>query len=119
MSWVRADETQDDGLSAHAMAVLAAVEKIPRGYVMSYGDLAEYVGSGTGRTVGAVLSRYGYDPLPWHRVVRSSGDPAPSQPQEALRLLRADGTPMRGDRVDMRKARWDGVDAGGEGGPDG
>jgi len=112
---VRAEETFDDGLTEHAVAVLAAVEKIPAGCVMSYGDIAEYVGSGTGRTVGAVLSRHGHDPLPWHRVVQSSGNPAPSQPEEALRRLRAEGTPLRGDKVDMRKARWDGVDAGGEG----
>lgn len=91
----------------YAEAVLAVVARIPAGKVMSYGDIAEYVGSGSGRTVGRVMSRYGHD-VPWQRVVRSSGDPAPSQPDEARRLLRADGTPMRGDRVDMRRARWDG-----------
>jgi len=41
-------------------------------------------------------------------VVLSTGRPAPSHPDEALRLLRAEGTPMRGDRVDMARARWDG-----------
>ncbi|HZB49776.1 MAG TPA: MGMT family protein [Mycobacteriales bacterium] len=93
--------------TAYAALVLAAVDRIPPGRVMSYGDVAEFVGSGSGRAVGAVLSRHGHE-VPWQRVVLSTGEPAPSAPAEALRLLRAEGVPMRGDRVDMRAARWDG-----------
>ena len=92
----------------YAALVLAVVDRIPRGRVMSYGDVAEFVGSGSGRAVGAVMSRYGHE-VPWQRVVLSTGDPAPSAPREALRLLRAEGVPMRGDRVDMDRARWDGT----------
>ena len=91
----------------YAVAVLEVVDRIPRGKVMSYGDVAEYVGSGTGRTVGAVMSRHGHE-VPWHRVVQSTGGPNPAAPEEALRRLRRDRTPMRGDKVDMRLARWDG-----------
>jgi alkylated DNA nucleotide flippase Atl1 len=91
----------------YAARVLDVVDRIPRGKVMSYGDVAEYVGAGTGRTVGAVMSRHGHE-VPWHRVVQSTGGPNPAAPEEALRRLRRDGTPMRGDRVDMRMARWDG-----------
>jgi methylated-DNA-protein-cysteine methyltransferase-like protein len=91
----------------YAARVLDIVERIPRGKVMSYGDVAEYVGSGSGRTVGAVMSRHGHE-VPWHRVVQSTGAPNPASPAEALRLLRRDRTPMRGDKVDMRLARWDG-----------
>jgi uncharacterized protein (TIGR03086 family) len=93
----------------YAARVLAAVDRIPRGRVMSYADVAEYVGAGSGRSVGAVLSRHGHE-VPWQRVVLSTGEPAPSSPEEALRLLRAEGVPMRGDRVDMARARWDGSD---------
>jgi alkylated DNA nucleotide flippase Atl1 len=91
----------------YAEKVLSVVERIPSGRVMSYGDVAEYVGSGSARAVGAVMSRYGAE-VPWQRVVLSTGDPAPSHPDEARRLLRAEGTPMRGDRVDMARGRWDG-----------
>jgi methylated-DNA-protein-cysteine methyltransferase related protein len=91
----------------YAGRVLAAVDRIPPGKVMSYSDVAEYVGAGTGRSVGAVLSRHGHE-VPWQRVVLSTGAPAPAAPGEALRLLRAEGVPMRGDRVDMERARWDG-----------
>jgi methylated-DNA-protein-cysteine methyltransferase related protein len=91
----------------YAAEVLAVVDRIPRGQVMSYGDVAEFVGRGSGRSVGAVMSRHGHE-VPWHRVVQSSGGPNPASPVEALRLLRAEKTPMRGDKVNMRLARWDG-----------
>jgi methylated-DNA-protein-cysteine methyltransferase related protein len=93
----------------YAAEVLAVVDRIPAGKVMSYGDVAEFVGRGSGRGVGSVMSRHGHE-VPWHRVVQSTGHPAPSAPAEALALLRAEGTPTRGDRVDMRLARWDGKD---------
>ena len=93
----------------YAVAVLEVVDRIPRGKVMSYGDVAEYVGSGTGRTVGAVMSRHGHE-VPWHRVLLSNGRPNPANPEEALRLLKRDRTPMMpdGERVDLKRARWDG-----------
>jgi methylated-DNA-protein-cysteine methyltransferase-like protein len=91
----------------YAVAVLEVVDRIPRGKVMSYGDVAEYVGTGSGRTVGAVMSRHGHE-VPWHRVVGGTRPPHPPAPEEALRRLRRDRTPMRGDRVDMRLARWNG-----------
>lgn len=79
------------------------VARIPRGKVLSYGDIAELVATGP-RQVGRIMSEYGSG-LPWHRVVRSDGTPAACHDGEALRLLRLDGTPLRGDRVDMRAAR--------------
>ncbi|WP_420497169.1 MGMT family protein [Parafrankia sp. FMc2] len=91
--------------------MLDTVARIPPGRVMTYGDVAEYVGAGTARTVGTVLARFGdEDDVPWHRVIRASGEPNPSAPAEALRRLRADGTPLGrgGDRVDLGRARWDG-----------
>ncbi|HET7408190.1 MAG TPA: MGMT family protein [Mycobacteriales bacterium] len=90
-------------------AVLDAVDAIPPGRVMSYGDVAEYVGSRAPRAVGMVMHRYG-DEVPWHRVVMASGAPAPHKSHEQLARLRADGAPLAADgtRVDMRRARWDG-----------
>ena len=97
---------------AYVEQVLAAVETIPRGRVMSYGDVAEYVGAGGPRQVGHVMSRHGGG-VPWWRVIRADGSPPSCHDGEALGLLRAEGTPMRADgrRVDMRRARWDGVAA--------
>ena len=97
--------TADD----YAEQVLAVVEAIPAGRVMAYGDVAEYVGVGAPRQVGRVMALYGGGG-PWWRVVRADGSPAPCHDGEALLLLRAEGTPLRpgGQRIDMRRARWDG-----------
>lgn len=90
--------------------VLRVVAAIPPGRVMSYGDVAEYLGAGGPRQVAAVLSA-GTENLPWWRVIRADGTPAAVVATECLAHLRAEGTPMRpdGDRVDMRRARWDGL----------
>ena len=90
--------------------VLAVVEAIPAGWVMSYGDVAEFVGTGGPRQVGRVMSQYGGG-VPWWRVIRTDGTPPACHDGEGRALLRAEGTPMRpsGDRVDMRRARWDGT----------
>jgi O-6-methylguanine DNA methyltransferase len=87
--------------------VLDVVERIPRGMVMSYGDVAEFVGAGSARAVGTVMSRHGAE-VPWHRVVHSDGTCATHKSDRQLDLLRAEGAPVTRDRVDMRHARWDG-----------
>ncbi len=43
----------------YSARVLDVVDAIPAGQVMSYGDIAEYLGAGGPRQVGRVLSRYG------------------------------------------------------------
>ena len=88
-----------------ADAVLDLVERIPPGRVMSYGAIAEYLGRGGPRQVGTVMARYG-GPVPWHRVVAANGRLVPGHEVEALRRHRAEGTPLRGDRVDIRAAAW-------------
>jgi methylated-DNA-protein-cysteine methyltransferase-like protein len=97
--------------SPYAREVLDVVDAIPPGKVMTYGDVAdvvgERVGRGSARTVGAVLSEHGRE-VPWQRVVQASGRPAEPYLHEALRLLRAEGCPTVGDRVDLVRARWDG-----------
>lgn len=93
----------------YAQRVLAVVESIPPGKVMTYGDVADYLGAGAARAVGNVLSQYGRE-VPWWRVLLSTGAPTSSHPVEALQRLRADGTPLvrGGERVDLALARWDG-----------
>jgi alkylated DNA nucleotide flippase Atl1 len=87
-----------------AAAVLDAVERIPPGRVMSYGDVAEYVGRGTPRLVGHVLAGHGHE-VPWHRVLRADGTAAPRIRDRQLALLRAEGVPIARGRVDMAAVR--------------
>src|SRR6201999_1101499 len=96
---------------ALAARILACVESIPRGRVMTYGDVAEFVGANTPRLVGHVLSSDG-GTVPWHRVLRADGTFAPHLADEQRQLLGADGVfPERG-RVPLAKYRWDGRGAG-------
>ncbi|TDC69586.1 cysteine methyltransferase [Actinomadura sp. GC306] len=92
-----------------AEAVLDAVEMIPPGRVLSYGDIAELVGRGGPRQVGRVMSLYGGG-VPWWRVIRADGSPPQCHEGRACEHYRAEGTPLRpgGRRVDMARARWAG-----------
>ena len=89
--------------------VLGVVALIPPGRVMSYGDIAEYLGIGGPRQVGRAMSRSGGE-VPWWRVIHADGSPPPGKETECLANLRAEATPLRADGscVDMRRARWDG-----------
>lgn len=93
--------------TAYAERVLDLVAAIPPGRVMAYGDIAAAIGEHGPRQVGTVMSRWGGG-VPWHRVVRASGEPAQCHELTALALLRAEGVPLRpdGTRVDMARARW-------------
>jgi alkylated DNA nucleotide flippase Atl1 len=93
----------------YAELVLELVERIPRGRVMSYGDLAEFLGLGGPRQVGRVMSMSGGG-VPWWRVIRADGSPPAGHEQAALDHYREEGTPMHpgSTKVDMRRARWDG-----------
>lgn len=96
-----AGESMDDD---YAELVLSLVEQIPPGHVATYGDIAEMVGRGGPRQVGHVMARFGGG-VPWWRVVRADGRPARSLEETGLRLLKAEETPIKGDRVDMARAR--------------
>jgi alkylated DNA nucleotide flippase Atl1 len=86
--------------SARRERIIARIRSIPEGFVSTYGD----IDSRAPRLVGSVLSAYAGDELPWHRVVRADG--SPTQGAEQLSRLMDEGVPMRGERVDLRKARF-------------
>jgi alkylated DNA nucleotide flippase Atl1 len=97
-------------------AVLGIVDQIPEGMVLAYGDVAEMLGHGGPRQVGAVLSRYGSS-VTWWRVIRASGEASDGLQDEALTHWSEEGTALvrgalSGRRVDMKLARWDGREAG-------
>nr|WP_055548021.1 MGMT family protein [Streptomyces sp. NBRC 110028] len=110
-----------DELPAYAERVLDVAELIPPGRVMTYGDIAEWLEEGGPRQVGRVMALYG-GAVPWWRVVRADGALLPGSELRALDHYRAEGTPLREaprsaeghvPRIDMRRARWDGVEGAG------
>jgi DNA-3-methyladenine glycosylase II len=74
------------------------VRAIPPGWVRTYGD----IDPAAPRMVGRVLATTG-EPLPWQRVVRSDGSVPKGERQ--LALLRREGVPLDGGRVDLDQAR--------------
>lgn len=91
--------------------VYRIVRSIPRGRVMTYGQLAEILGEGyTPRTVGFVMHGSD-DKTPWHRVINAQGACStgrialPSDKQQ--RMLVAEGVEFneRG-RCDLQRYLW-------------
>lgn len=114
-----------DALPEYAERVLDVADLIPPGRVMTYGDVAEWLGEGGPRQVGRVMALYGAA-APWWRVVRADGALLPGHELRALDHYREESTPLREasrgaeghvPRLDMKRARWDGV-TGGHGGTD-
>jgi alkylated DNA nucleotide flippase Atl1 len=87
-----------DAESPRTARIVSRVRAIPVGFVRTYGDIEP----GAPRLVGHVLATT-HDDLPWHRVVHADGSIPMGKKQRAL--IRAEGIPMRGDRVDLRRAR--------------
>jgi len=84
--------------------IIAAIRKIPRGKVATYGSVARAAGSpGAARQVVATLrSSFG---LPWHRVLGAGGAiklRGESGMEQRFRL-EAEGVVFRGRRVDMKR----------------
>lgn len=86
--------------------VLSIVECVPAGRVTTYGLIADTIGHGGPRQVGAVMASYG-GPVPWWRVVRADGSLPDSHGPEARQAYLAEGTPLRpSGAVDIRTAVW-------------
>jgi methylated-DNA-protein-cysteine methyltransferase related protein len=84
--------------------ILAAIRKIPRGKVSTYGAIARAAGApGAPRRVAWVLHR-SVD-LPWQRILGAGGEiklRGDSAREQRLRL-EMEGVAFRGRRVDMKK----------------
>jgi methylated-DNA-protein-cysteine methyltransferase related protein len=81
------------------------VAAIPAGSVLAYGEVAARAGlPGRARLVGRILAEDGHD-LPWHRVLRADGTPAPHLAVEQLARLRAEGVLAEGGRIPILRYR--------------
>ncbi|GAA1208018.1 MGMT family protein [Rhodoglobus aureus] len=90
--------------------VLAVVDAIPAGQVMTYGDVAATIGSRAARAVGTVMARYGSE-FTWWRVIRAGGHPPVCHEDQALSYYEHESTPLKwmpdgSYRVNLRLARY-------------
>lgn len=84
--------------------VRALVAAIPAGRVSTYGDIAEEARLSSPRIVAWIMRTDSSD-LPWHRVIRASGHPAPHLATRQLERLRAEGVLAADGRVSLREYR--------------
>src|SRR6266480_3454358 len=102
--------SQESG-SNYRERVYQIVRGIPRGQVMTYGQLAEILGEGyTPRTVGFVMHSAN-DKTPWHRVINAQGGCStrgivlPHDKQQ--RMLEAEGIRFNNSgRCDLQTYLW-------------
>lgn len=84
--------------------VRGLVANIPSGRVSTYGDIADAAGLSSPRIVAWIMRTDSSD-LPWHRVIRASGRPAPHLQTRQLERLRAEGVLADDGRVSLREYR--------------
>jgi methylated-DNA-protein-cysteine methyltransferase-like protein len=106
---VGAVDPQLAGLS-FARAVWRLVRRIPRGRVVTYGQLAAALGRPrAARAVGRAMGGCPPD-IPWHRVVNARGGISRRARMSGMvtqRLrLEAEGVVVRGGRVRLARHQW-------------
>lgn len=93
--------------SSFFSGVYAVVRRVPRGRVVTYGQVARALGApGAARTVGWAM-RVCPDQVPWHRVVNARGEislrPTTGYHEQRARL-RAEGVRLdRAGKIDLIK----------------
>jgi methylated-DNA-protein-cysteine methyltransferase-like protein len=97
------DSMRDSARASIRVKILAAIRKIPRGKVSTYGAVARAGGlpGGARQVVGILRTSFG---LPWHRVLGAGGEiklQGDSAIEQRLRL-EAEGVHFRSKRVDMK-----------------
>lgn len=95
-------------MTAFEPRVIAVLVAIPKGEVVTYGEVAAEAGfPGAARAVGNLL-RTSDEDLPWWRVVTASGRLVPGHEREHVRRLRAEGVSVIDGRVTRtrRAPRW-------------
>jgi methylated-DNA-protein-cysteine methyltransferase-like protein len=91
--------------------VYKIVRRIPKGRVMTYGQIAEILGEGyTPRTVGYVMHAAD-ETVPWQRVINSQGMCSTGRvilpPDKQQRLLEAEDVHFDARaRCDLARVRW-------------
>jgi methylated-DNA-protein-cysteine methyltransferase-like protein len=90
-----------------AEAVYDIMTQIPRGKVVSYGEIATLMGQPQKSAhVGVAMKGAFERGLPYHRVVFSDGSLVPGWPEQE-ELLKAEGVVIKKNgKVDMRQSAW-------------
>jgi methylated-DNA-protein-cysteine methyltransferase related protein len=93
-------------------AVWALVRRVPRGRVVTYGQVATWLGSPrAARAVGYAMFNVDDPKVPWHRVINRNGEISIGghlhRPDLQRDLLRREGVRLDGQgRIDLGRYGW-------------
>lgn len=96
-------------------SVWEVVAGIPRGYVLTYGQVASLAGlpNAARRVSGALRQAPKHRDLPWHRVVNAQGKisiPEESRwYQRQKNRLQSEGVVLLKGKIDLQRFGWKGV----------
>jgi alkylated DNA nucleotide flippase Atl1 len=91
------NETEQLTGAEREQAIIDLIRAVPEGFVTTYGDLCPEAPRLPGRILATTSEK-----VPWHRIVRADGSFAQGERQR--RLLRREGIPFKGKRVDLDAA---------------
>ncbi len=89
--------------------VYALVSAIPKGKVMTYGQIAALADSPRAARIVGGIAHYGDSKLPWQRVVKKDGRLAEGYPggvEGHKQVLEAEGFSVKNHKVNVEKLRW-------------
>lgn len=93
-------------LTTFQSQVYKIAKKIPKGKIMSYGEIAKMLKTSP-RAVGQALKRNPYKSVPCHRVIMSSGKiggyRGKKNSRKKIKLLKAEGIKIKGEKVKIRE----------------
>jgi len=101
-------------MSSFYELVYQTVARVPEGQVVTYGQIAHYLGNPSGsRAVGWAMRQCSPE-LPWHRVINAQGRPSTRErtgyPHLQRSLLEAEGIVFKPDgSLSLQEYRWDGI----------
>lgn len=85
------------------------VAQIPRGRVMTYGQIAALCGSPRAARIVGGIAHWADQSLPWQRVVKANGSLAEGFPGGVSghrAVLEPEGVGFVGEKVDVPRYRW-------------
>jgi methylated-DNA-protein-cysteine methyltransferase-like protein len=89
--------------------VLAVVKQIPKGRVMTYGQIAALCGNPRAARIVGGIAHNADQSLPWQRVIKKDGSLAEGFPGGVSghqQVLEQEGTKVINGRADVEALRW-------------
>lgn len=100
------DKTNETGFKQRVEAIVA---QIPKGKVMTYGQLASLCGSPRSARIVGGIAHFGDSKLPWYRVVNKKGGLASGYPggkNGHQQVLEQDNYEVKDYKVDVKALLW-------------